>query len=78
MSQPGVCAGGLVGTWVDQGGVDRLEKLLTDPRNDLRERVLWRMLLETAARAEEVLTLAIGDLDTEFRRAVTRSKGGDT
>ena len=55
----------------------RLTKLLTDDRHDLRERVLWRMLYETAARAEEVLTLDVGDLDAEFRRAVTRSKGGD-
>ena len=35
------------------------------------------MLYETAARAEEVLTLDVTDLDPEFRRAVTRSKGGD-
>jgi integrase len=28
--------------------------------------VLWRMLYETAARAEEVLTLNIPDLDLEF------------
>ena len=48
-----------------------------DDRAALRERVLWRMLYETAARAEEVLTLDIPDLDLGFRRAVTRSKGGD-
>ena len=29
----------------------RLDKLLTDDRHGLRERVLWRMLYETAARA---------------------------
>jgi integrase len=39
--------------------------------------VLWRLLYDTAARAGEILTLDIGDLDTEFRRARTRSKGGD-
>jgi hypothetical protein len=55
----------------------RLDKLFTDERTALRERVLWRMLYETAARAEEVLTLDVTDLDPEFRRAVTRSKGGD-
>jgi len=55
----------------------RLDKLFTDERTALRERVLWRMLYETAARAEEVLTLDVTDLDLEFRRAVTRSKGGD-
>ena len=55
----------------------RLEALFTDDRHALRERVLWRLLYDTAARAEEILTLDIGDLDTEFRRARTRSKGGD-
>lgn len=54
----------------------RLEKLLTDDRHGLRERVLWRMLYETAARAEEILTLNIEDLDPEFRRARVTSKGG--
>ena len=55
----------------------RLEALFADDRNGLRERVLWRMLYDTAARAEEILSLNIGDLDPEFRRARTRSKGGD-
>jgi len=55
----------------------RLERLFTDDRNGLRERVLWRMLYESAARAEEVLTLDVADLDPQFRRAITRSKGGD-
>ena len=54
----------------------RLEKLLADDRHGLRERVLWRMLYETAARAEEILTLNIEDLDPEFRRARVTSKGG--
>ncbi len=56
----------------------RLEALFTDDQHALRERVLWRLLYDTAARTEEILTLDIGDLDTEFRRARTRSKGGDT
>jgi hypothetical protein len=56
----------------------RLEALFTDDQHALRERVLWRLLYDTAARAEEILTLDIGDLDTEFRRARARSKGGDT
>jgi site-specific recombinase XerD len=55
----------------------RLEQLLADTRHGLRERVLWRLLYDTAARAEEVLSLDVGDLDLEFRRALTRSKGGD-
>ncbi len=54
----------------------RLEKLFADGRHALRERVLWRMLYETAARAEEILTLNVEDLDPEFRRARVTSKGG--
>jgi site-specific recombinase XerD len=34
----------------------RLEALFTDDRHALRERVLWRLLYDTAARAEEILT----------------------
>ena len=44
----------------------------------LREKTLWRMLHETAARASEVLALNIEDLDLDARRAPVRSKGGDT
>jgi integrase len=54
----------------------RLDKLLTDDRHGLRERVLWRMLYETAACAEELLSLNIEDLDLEFRRGRVTSKGG--
>ncbi|MFI7537870.1 tyrosine-type recombinase/integrase [Streptosporangium sp. NPDC049376] len=54
----------------------RLETLFTDTSHALRERVLWRLLYETAARAEEILTLNIEDLDPEFRRARVTSKGG--
>jgi integrase len=56
----------------------RLDKLFTDDRHDLRERVLWRALYETAARAEELLSLNIEDLDLEFRRDRVTSKGGAT
>ncbi|MFI7454404.1 tyrosine-type recombinase/integrase [Nonomuraea sp. NPDC049714] len=42
----------------------------------LREKTLWRMLYETAARASEVLALNVEDLDLEHRRAPVRSKGG--
>jgi site-specific recombinase XerD len=55
----------------------RLERLFTDDRNQLRERVLWRMLYETCARAEEILSLDVPDLDMEFRRALVVEKGGD-
>ena len=44
----------------------------------LREKTLWRMLYETAARASEVLALDVGDLDRARRRARIRSKGGST
>ncbi|MEW2354222.1 tyrosine-type recombinase/integrase [Spirillospora sp. NPDC029432] len=54
----------------------RLDKLFGDDAHGLRERVLWRMLYETAARAEEILSLNIEDLDPEFRRARVTSKGG--
>jgi len=55
----------------------RLERLVTDDRNGLRERVLWRMLYETCARADEILGLGVPDLDMEFRRALVVEKGGD-
>jgi site-specific recombinase XerD len=55
----------------------RLERLFTDDRHPLRERVLWRMLYETCARAEEILGLDVPDLDMEFRRALVVEKGGD-
>lgn len=42
----------------------------------LRERVLWMLLYESTARAEEALLLDVGDLDTASRRAVVTRKGG--
>jgi integrase/recombinase XerC/integrase/recombinase XerD len=39
----------------------------------LRERVLWRLLYETAARANEILSLDIDDLDLSNKRARVRS-----
>ena len=44
----------------------------------LREKTLWRLLYETAARTSEVLALDVGDLDRARRRARVRSKGGST
>jgi len=44
----------------------------------LRERTLWRMLYETAARASEILALDVEQLDLSNRRAPVRSKGGQT
>ena len=53
----------------------RLYKLFGDDRQSLRERLLWRMFYETAARAEELLSVDVEDMDLEFRRARVRSKG---
>lgn len=55
----------------------RVERLLSRRDVPLREKTLWRMLYETAARASEVLALNVEDLDLEQRRAPVRSKGGD-
>jgi integrase/recombinase XerD len=44
----------------------------------LREKALWRMLYETAARAEEILGLDVEDLQLPDKRARVISKGGMT
>lgn len=44
----------------------------------VRDKTLWRMLYETAARAEEILTLDVPDLDPANKRARVVSKGGTT
>ncbi len=56
--------------------VAEVEQLLTCEDISLRERTLWRMLYETAARSAEVLALNIADLDLPNRRARVRRKGG--
>ena len=53
-----------------------VEQLLTREDIGLRERVLWRLLYESAARSAEVLALNIEDLDFANRRARVRRKGG--
>jgi integrase/recombinase XerC/integrase/recombinase XerD len=53
-----------------------VEQLLTREDISLRERTLWRMLYETAARSAEVLALNVEDLDLPNRRARVRRKGG--
>jgi len=42
----------------------------------LRERAFWRLLYESVARASEILSLNIEDLDLANKRARVRSKGG--
>ncbi|MEV0435144.1 site-specific integrase [Nocardia sp. NPDC050413] len=54
---------------------DRITQILGSD-SALRERVLWHMLYESSARAEEVLMLDVPDLDTANRCAVVTRKGG--
>jgi integrase/recombinase XerC/integrase/recombinase XerD len=53
-----------------------VEELLTRPDVALRERLLWRLLYESAARSDEVLSLDVPDLDRPNRSARVRRKGG--
>src|SRR5450755_4742200 len=53
-----------------------IERQLSRRDVPLREKTLWRMLYETAARASEVLALDVERLDLANRRAPVRSKGG--
>ena len=55
----------------------QLERLWRRDDVAVREKALWRLLYETAARAGEVLSLNIEDLELENKRARVRSKGGD-
>ncbi len=57
--------------------LEELEAFLGAPRHALRERLLWRMLYETAARAQEILLLDVGDLDLANKRAMVIGKGGN-
>ena len=54
----------------------QIDDLLARKDVPVRDRCLWRMLYDTAARTEEVLRLNVEDLDLEQRRAVTVRKGG--
>ncbi|MDQ3701332.1 MAG: site-specific integrase, partial [Chloroflexota bacterium] len=54
-----------------------LERVIARRDLPLREKTLWRMLYETAARASELLALNVEDLDLDHRHATIRSKGGD-
>jgi len=55
---------------------EQVGELLTRESIPLRDRLLWRMLYETAARANEVLGLDVADLDMPNRCARVRRKGG--
>lgn len=55
----------------------RVEQILTHRDLVVRDRCLFRMLFETAARSNEVLRLNVEDLDQPRKRASTVRKGGD-
>ena len=55
----------------------QLERLWRGEAVAVREKALWRLLYETAARAQEALSLNVEDLDLDNKRARVRSKGGD-
>ena len=55
-----------------------LERLFHRDDVPLREKCLWRLLYETAARAQEVLGADIEDLDVDNKRLRVRRKGGDS
>jgi len=56
----------------------KLERLWSRADVPLRERALWRLLYDSAARAEEALGLDVDDLDLANRQATARTKGGHT
>jgi integrase len=55
-----------------------LERLWRRDDVGVREKALWRLLYETAARASEALSINVEDLDLDNKRVRVRSKGGDT
>ncbi|MEV4569923.1 site-specific integrase [Nonomuraea sp. NPDC049419] len=52
-----------------------IDRLIARRDVGVREKTLYRLLYETAARAEEVLTLNIEDLDLTARQARVKAKG---
>jgi len=54
-----------------------LERLWRRGDVAVREKALWRLLYETAARATEVLSINVENLDLDNKRVRVRSKGGD-
>jgi integrase len=53
-----------------------LERLLTRDHTSLRDKTLWKLAYESAARIGELLTLDIEDLDLPDRRARGIRKDG--
>ena len=54
-----------------------LERLFRRTDVAIREKCLWRLLYETAARANEILSADMADLDLDNKRLRVRRKGGD-
>lgn len=57
---------------------EQIDKITTARALSVRDRCLFRLLYETAARAEEILRLNVEDLDLAGKRATVVRKGGDT
>ncbi|MER0478108.1 site-specific integrase [Streptomyces sp. Edi2] len=55
-----------------------IDRLIARREVHLREKTLWRMLYETAGRAEEILGVNIEDLDLAGRRCLVKAKGART
>jgi integrase/recombinase XerC/integrase/recombinase XerD len=55
---------------------EQVRQLLDDTRVPIRERALWSVLYESAARVHEVLALNIEDVDLRNHRAKVVRKGG--
>jgi integrase len=58
--------------------LSELERLWRRDTIRVRDKALWRLLYETAARASEVLSVNVEDVDLDNKRVRVRSKGGDT
>jgi site-specific recombinase XerD len=56
--------------------VDQVRGMLDDTRTPIRERALWALLYESAARVHEVLALDVEDVDLQNHRARVVRKGG--
>ena len=56
---------------------EELDALWSRGEVPLREKLLWRMLYATAARASEVLAVNVEDLDLARKRATITGKGGN-
>jgi integrase len=55
-----------------------IDRLVARREVHLRKKTLWRMLYETAGRAEEILGVNIEDLDFASRRCLVKAKGART